>query len=142
MQLVSMAKKANKKLAEYAIVAIKDLFTEGWLVDIQNDGTVKERLEVFSKNPVVIHKRANIDDDELQSAYFKHCVREVLRTLITNILGKDMAHCDLEHYRIFALDMLLELTVISDCTELVETTIGIIVNKLGDTSKKVQCHAI
>jgi hypothetical protein len=33
MQLVSMSKKANKKLAEYAIVAIKDLFTEGWLVD-------------------------------------------------------------------------------------------------------------
>jgi hypothetical protein len=59
-----------------------------------------------------------------------------------NIIGKDMAHCDLEHYRMFALDMLLELAMISDCTELVETTIGIIVNKLGDTSKKVQCHAI
>jgi hypothetical protein len=66
MQLVSMAKKANKKLAEYAIVAIKDLFTEGWLVDVQNDGSIKERLEVFSKNPVIIHKRANIDDEELQ----------------------------------------------------------------------------
>ena len=142
MQLVGMSKKANKKLAEYSIVALKDLYCQGWLVDIQNDGTIRDKLEVFSKNPVVVHKRADINDAELTTAYFTHCVREVLSTLINNILGKDMAHCDLDHYKMFALDMLSELISVADCTGLVETSIGIIVNKLGDASKKVQCHAI
>jgi len=48
-----------------------------------------------------------------------------------------MCYCDLDHYRMFAMDMLVELITISDCTDLVETSVGIIVNKLGDSSRKV-----
>ena len=66
MTLIGMSKKANKKQAEYAIVALKDLFFDGWLVDLQNDGTVKNKLEVFTKNPVILEKRDNVNDADLQ----------------------------------------------------------------------------
>jgi len=51
-----------------------------------------------------------------------------------------MSHDDLEFHRRFALNVLEEL--LEKKPELEERILQILVNKLGDTSKKVQCHVI
>jgi hypothetical protein len=104
--------------------------------------TLPERLFVFSKNPLVVEKRDKIPDDELLKCYYEHVVREVFRELVLTILAKDMAMCDLDHYRMFAIDTLSDLMGMTDAVELTENALSIIVNKLGDGAKKVQCHAI
>lgn len=97
---------------------------------------------MFSKNPCVVEKRDKISDEELLKCYYDHCVREIFRELVLIIIEKDMSKCDLEHYRMFAIDTLNELMSLTDAVELTENALSIIVNKLGDGSKKVQCHAI
>lgn len=51
-----------------------------------------------------------------------------------------MTHDDLEFYRKFALNILEKC--LEKKPEQEEVILGIIVNKLGDSSKKVQCHTI
>ena len=104
--------------------------------------TLPERFYVFSKNPIVVSKRDKISDEELLKAYYEHCVREVFRDLVLSILAKDIAHSDLDHYRMFAIDTLSDLMGMTDAVELTENALSTIVNKLGDSAKKVQCHAI
>ena len=142
MQLTGLAKKTNKKVAELGINALKNLIINGDLMGEVKADQLPTRLFVFSKNPMVIEKRDKISDEELLKCYYDHCVREVFRELVLNVLEKEMAHSDLEHYRMFAIDTLQELMGMTDAVELTENALSIIVNKLGDNSKKVQCHAI
>ena len=51
-----------------------------------------------------------------------------------------MKHDDLEFYRKFALNCLEQL--IEKKPEMEDIILGVIVNKLGDLSKKIQCHTI
>ena len=51
-----------------------------------------------------------------------------------------MTHDDLEFYRKFALNCLEQL--IEKKPEMEDIILGVIVNKLGDLSKKIQCHTI
>lgn len=53
---------------------------------------------------------------------------------------KPLTHDDLEFYRKFSLNTLE--SCLERKPELEDVILGIIINKLGDTSKKVQCHAI
>ena len=62
MHLLGLAKKSNKKWAEMAINALKDLFLEGHLIEKRNDGTPAVKLYVFSRNPVIIHKKDSVTD--------------------------------------------------------------------------------
>lgn len=76
---------------------------------------------------------------ELIDAYYSHCVKELYRDYVTNVLV-DLSKDDLDYYRKLALDILLDL--ISSKPEIEDIILGILINKLGDQSKKVQMHAI
>ena len=58
---------------------------------------------------------------------------------MTDILEK-LTHDELEFYRRYSLNTLEEL--IAGKPELEEIILSVIVNKLGDKSKKIQCHVI
>ena len=143
MTLFGLTKKANKKWAEMAINALKDLFLEGYLIETKSDGTEKVKLHVFTKNPIIIYKHENeISDSELTKVYFEHCVREILRDLVNVIIGKEFVHNDLEYFRTYAMNFIQDIIILSGSCDLMESAIAIVVNKLGDLSKKVQIHAI
>ena len=72
-------------------------------------------------------------------AYFEHQLKELYGDFILNVL-KPMTHDDLEFYRKFALNALQGC--LEKKPEMEDTILEIIVNKLGDVSKKVQCHTI
>ena len=72
-------------------------------------------------------------------AYYEHCIKEFYRDFITNVLTP-ITHDDLEFYRKYSLNCLLSLLLSKP--EMEETLLSVIVNKLGDQSKKIQCHTI
>lgn len=51
-----------------------------------------------------------------------------------------MTHDDLEYYRKYALNILEQL--IEKKPEMEDVILGVVVNKLGDVSKKISCHTI
>jgi len=142
LTLLGLTKKANKKWAEMAINALKDLFCEGYLIATRKDGTPVNMIYAFSKNPIIVQKLDQATEIELRKAYYEHCIREVLRELLTQTIGRELAHNDLEYFRMFAMDFVQDFVIITGTAELTEAAISIVVNKLGDQSKKVQCHAI
>lgn len=113
--------------------ALKELFAEHILKD-------DVKLVAFQYNPHVTGRpESEVAHFELIDAYCEHCVKEMYREYATEILvgfSKD----DLEYFRKAGLDMLVEL--ISSKPEIEEVILGILINKLGDGSKKVQQHAI
>ena len=74
---------------------------------------------------------ANFD---LIDAYFGHCLKEIYREFVTEILSS-FTKDDLEHFRKLGLDILVDL--ISHKPEIEEIILGMLINKLGDGSKKV-----
>eukprot|EP00347_Sterkiella_histriomuscorum_P015659 403356183 len=132
--LINLSKKKNRKQAESSIGALRDLFTE--------HGLLKEdsKLLPFSKNPHIMNrKESEIKEKELMEAYFEHQIKELYKEFITTVL-QPLTHDDLEHYKKFSLNILQQL--IERRPEQEDTILNIIVNKLGDLSKKVQCHTI
>ena len=115
---------------------MRDLFLKG---DLGLDD--KPKLYVFTKNPAILSKRESCSDQEVLDAYYEHCIREIVRDFITTVL-QEMSHEELDHYRIMALDILVEMTNFADKAEIIQTVISVIVNKFGDKVKKVQCHSI
>jgi hypothetical protein len=81
MQLLSQAKKSNRKAAETSICALRDLFVQGYL-SIDD----KKKFHVFTKNPVILSKKGDCSDQEITEAYYEHCIREIVRDFITSIL--------------------------------------------------------
>jgi hypothetical protein len=61
-------------------------------------------------------------------------MKEIYRDYVTNLLV-DLSKDDLDYYRKMALDILVDL--ISSKPEIEDIILGILINKLGDTSKKV-----
>jgi hypothetical protein len=61
-------------------------------------------------------------------------VKEIYRDFVTNILV-DLSKDDIEYYRKLALDILVEL--ITKKPEIEEVILNILINKLGDSSKKI-----
>ena len=123
-----MAENHNRKMAETAYYQLKDVF-----LYLLKDG---EKLKAFQHNPLICEKEQNeILNADLTQAYFTHCLKELYRKFVTEILvscSKD----DLEYFRKLALDMLSHL--LSKKCELDDVILGILINKLGDLSKKVQ----
>ena len=74
---------------------------------------------------------ANFD---LIESYQQHCIKEIYRDFVTNILV-DLAKDDIEYYRKLALDILVEL--MTKKPEIEEVILNILINKLGDSSKKI-----
>lgn len=72
------------------------------------------------------------------NAYYEHRLKELYSEYISVL--KALAQDDLEFYRKFALNALQGC--IEKKPEQEELILEILVNKLGDTSKKVQCHTI
>ena len=78
-----------------------------------------------------------MEDNEGMSiidAYYDHCIKEIYREYVTEILV-GMTKDDVEYFRKLALDILVEL--IGSKPEIEEVILPIMVNKLGDSSKKV-----
>ena len=78
--------------------------------------------------------KTDIANFDLIEAYQQHCVKEIYRDFITNVL-MDLSKDDIEYYRKMALDTLVEL--MSKKPEIEEVILGILINKLGDSSKKI-----
>lgn len=126
-----MSKKKNRKLAELTINTVRDLFCDHLLSDDQ-------KLHAFSKNPIIQQSKTP-QPSELIQAYYQHQLKELYNEFVNTVL-KTLSHDDLEFYRKFALNVLESL--LEKKPELEEQILQIIVNKLGDSSKKVQCHTI
>ena len=125
---MAVASKKNRKQAEYAFAALRDLFSKHLLQD-------RAQLTAFQHNPTVKGRsEEDIANFELIDAYFGHCIKEIYRDYVTNLLV-DLSKDDLDYYRKMALDILVDL--ISSKPEIEEIILGILINKLGDTSKKV-----
>jgi len=91
-------------------------------VAFQHNDSIKGRTE------------QDIPNFELIDAYIGHCIKEIYRDYVTNLLV-DLSKDDLEYYRKMALDILVDL--ISSKPKIEELILAILINKLGDTSKKV-----
>jgi len=103
-QLINLAKNKNKKQAEIAIFALRDLFIN----DILKEG---EKLFSFQKNPLILEKNQDeLANFELVEAYCDHCVKEFYKEFVMNILF-EFSKDDLEYFRKFALDVLTELLI-------------------------------
>lgn len=61
-------------------------------------------------------------------------MKEIYRDFVTNILV-DLSKDDIEYYRKLALDILVDL--MSKKPEIEEVILSILINKLGDSSKKI-----
>jgi hypothetical protein len=70
----------------------------------------------------------------LIESYQQHCIKEIYRDFVTNILV-DLSKDDIEYYRKLALDILVEL--MAKKPEIEEVILNILINKLGDSSKKI-----
>ena len=127
--LINLAKKKNRKQVEAAINQARDLFTDVLLPD-------DKKLTSFSKNPLL--GKNTTDQQLILQAFYEHRLKE----LYSEYLGilKALSADDLEFYRKFALNNLQGL--LEKKPEQEEFILDILVNKLGDSSKKVQCHTI
>ena len=75
-----------------------------------------KKLEGFQHNTMIKDRKEDeIAKFELIEAYNDHCLKEIYREYIENILA-DLARDNLEYYRKFALEILL--TLISCSNEL------------------------
>jgi ribosome biogenesis protein MAK21 len=66
--LVGMGKKKNRKMAEVAINALKELFCDVLLSD-------DKKLTAFSKNPIIQNSK-NPSQQDLLQAYYEHHLKE------------------------------------------------------------------
>lgn len=79
-------------------------------------------------------------DDTLIAAYFDHCVRQYYRgDFLDSIVYPMSIQDDFDYFRKLAIDILTEC--ISKKPEAEEIIITHLINKLGDSSKKVVMHA-
>jgi ribosome biogenesis protein MAK21 len=132
-KLSAEAKKKNRKQAEIAIKALKDLFINFLL----KDGS---KLSAFQHNPRIEGRdEPEIPNFDLIDAYFDHCIKELYRDFIMEALVP-MSRDDLEYFRKLALEIMADL--ISAKPEIEEVILGLLINKLGDGSRKVQQHTI
>ena len=83
MQLLSLTKKSNRKMAEQAIGALKDLFTRDFMIPIEKKD---QKLSVFTRNPLILHKKYECTPEDLMDAYYEHCMREIIRDFMTSVL--------------------------------------------------------
>ena len=127
--LINLSKKKNRKQVEAAINQARDLFTDVLLPD-------DKKLTSFSKNPTL--NKQTKDQSIILSAFYEHRLKELYSEYISVLKG--LASDDLEFYRKFALNALQGC--LEKKPEQEELILEILVNKLGDTSKKVQCHTI
>lgn len=127
--VLHQAKKKNRKQAEFAFVALRDLFTKHLLKD-------NSKLTAFQKNENICGKTNENDytNFEIMDAYYDHCIKEIYREYVMGVLV-DLSKDDLEYYRKLALDILVDL--IASKPEIEELILNILINKLGDNSKKV-----
>jgi len=133
-QLLTLARHKNRKQAEGALAALRDLFTQDILKD-------EAKLVAFQKNERITGAPADgaqVANTDLVDAYVDHGIKEFYRDYVTNILV-DLSKDDLEFYRKMALDILGEL--IQRKPEIEDVILGILINKLGDSARKVQLHA-
>ena len=133
MQLLSLTKKSNRKMAEQAIGALKDLFINDFMVP---EDKKDQKLSVFTRNPLILHKKHECTSEDLMNAYYEHCLREILRDFVTTVL-QQLSHGDLEFYRMNALAYLREMLPFSRQVDLLQTSLSLVVNKFGDSSRKV-----
>ena len=78
--------------------------------------------------------KTDVPNFDLIESYQQHCIKEIYRDFVTNILV-DLAKDDIEYYRKLALDILVEL--MTKKPEIEEVILNILINKLGDSSKKI-----
>ena len=78
----------KKKHAENALESIQLVFTRHILQD-------DKKLDSFQKS---LELKTDIPDFELVDAYYEHCIKEIYRDFVTNILW-NMLKDDLENYR-------------------------------------------
>lgn len=127
------ARKKNRKHAEVAVNALKDLFVSHILQD-------STKLKAFQYNERIKGRtESEIPNFDLVESYFDHCIKEMYREFVTEILT-GFAKDDLEYFRKVGLDVLVHL--IQNKPEIEEVILTILINKLGDGSKKVQQHTI
>lgn len=132
-QIMKEAKKHNRKQAEVAILALKELFINHLLQD-------NTKLSAFQYNPRIMGKTdSEIPNFDLIDSYYDHCIKEIYRDYIMEVLVR-LSSDDLDYFKKLSLDIMVEL--ISSKPEIEEVILGILINKLGDSSKKVQQHAI
>lgn len=112
-------------------MALRDVFSN----HILQDGI---KLTAFQYHPQIMGK-TDIANFDLIEAYYQHCVKEIYRDFVTNVLV-DLSKDDIEYYRKFALDTFVDL--MAKKPEIEEVILGILINKLGDSSKKIQGHTI
>ena len=100
--LMNLAKKKNRKQAELAITALKDLFCDYLLDD-------SKKLWPFSKNPSICKQtNPNPKDYELIQSLWEHLLKESYQNFITNIL-KPLTVDDLDFFRKYSLNTLQAL---------------------------------
>ena len=131
-----MAKKPNRRVAEAAIVAVKDLLLSE---EIQPDSK-KRQLSSFVRNPTILAKHDQITENLLLECYWEHCLREIIRDFLQLLtsLSKD----DLEYYRRMACNSAQVLLVWWQSSGCLQQACSMLVNKFGDISKKIQCNTI
>ena len=117
------------------MTAFKDLFIQGYLFKVQT------KLYVFQRNPEIMAKQENTSNDEIVKAYHEHCCRELLREFCTTVL-QQMSHADLEFQKTTSLDIAAQILPYGKQVDMTQQIISLIVNKFGDSSIKVKCHAI
>lgn len=99
--LLGLAKKKNRKLAELAINSLKELFCESEEALLQDD----HKLSPFSKNPIFSTGNHAPTQAQLVQAYFEHQLKEAYAEFITGVL-KPLTHDDLEFHRKLGLNVL------------------------------------
>jgi hypothetical protein len=96
------ARSKNRKQAEVAVVALKELFGSHILED-------DVKLKAFQHNDRIQGKtETEIPNFDLIDAYYEHCIKEMYREYVNEIIvgfSKD----DLEHFRKVGLDILIDL---------------------------------
>jgi len=75
-----------------------------------------------------------IPNFDLIDAYVDHCIKEIYRDYVMDVLVS-LSKDDLEYFRKLSLDIMVEL--ISSKPEIEENILGVLINKLGDGSRKV-----
>ncbi len=71
----------------------------------------------------------------LIQAHFEHCLREIIRDYFAVLV--DLSKAELDHFRTFSLDVVSEcMPWLVNC-ELRQQSIGMIINKFGDSVKKI-----
>jgi hypothetical protein len=102
--LLNLASKKNKKQRELAVFALRDLFADLFLAD-------NRKLSAFQHNPLISNRtEQGVSKNNLVSAYFDHCLRELYREFIDKILI-EMTKDDLEYYRKLAIDVIAHLLI-------------------------------